>query len=123
MFFSLTLKGYDTGVISAVLVNLGTDLGHKLTSNEQELITSLTSGGALLGALIAGLPADRYGRKLGIYLGCLLFLIGSAIQASSFSVAQMAIGRFVVGLGVGSAAMIVVSPAFPRAQYSSVRIC
>lgn len=101
--------GYDTGVISAVLVSLGDDLGHKLSSSEQELITSLTSGGALIGALIAGLPADKYGRKLGIYIGCVLFLIGSIIQAAAFSLPQMAVGRFVVGLGVGSAAMIVVS--------------
>ncbi|RYP91142.1 hypothetical protein DL770_002738 [Monosporascus sp. CRB-9-2] len=77
------LFGYDTGVISAVLVNLGDDLGHKLSSKEQELITSITSGGALLGALIAGLPADKFG------------------------LAQMTVGRLVVGLGVGSAAMII----------------
>ncbi|CCF36464.1 myo-inositol transporter [Colletotrichum higginsianum] len=101
------LFGYDTGVISAVLVSLKDDLGHELDSHEQELITSITSGGALLGALIAGLPADRYGRKLGIYLGCLLFLIGTIIQAAAFSVAQMTVGRLVVGLGVGSAAMII----------------
>ncbi|KZL66736.1 myo-inositol transporter [Colletotrichum tofieldiae] len=101
------LFGYDTGVISAVLVSLKDDLGHELDSHEQELVTSITSGGALLGALIAGLPADRYGRKLGIYIGCLLFLIGTIIQAAAFSVAQMTVGRFIVGLGVGSAAMII----------------
>ncbi|GJN86907.1 myo-inositol transporter [Purpureocillium lilacinum] len=101
------LFGYDTGYISAVLVTIGADLGHKLSSKEQELITSLTSGGALIGALIAGLPADKYGRKLGIYIGCALFLAGSIIQAAAFNVAQMAVGRFIVGLGVGSAAMIV----------------
>lgn len=75
------------------------------------MVTSLTSGGALVGALIAGLPADKYGRKFGIYAGCALFLIGSVVQAAAFSVAQMAVGRFVVGLGVGSAAMIIVSSA------------
>ncbi|OHW96606.1 myo-inositol transporter [Colletotrichum incanum] len=101
------LFGYDTGVISAVLVSLKDDLGHELDSHEQELVTSITSGGALLGALVAGLPADRYGRKLGIYIGCLLFLIGTIIQAAAFSVAQMTVGRFIVGLGVGSAAMII----------------
>jgi SP family myo-inositol transporter-like MFS transporter 13 len=103
------LFGYDTGVISAVLVNLKSDLGHPLSSNEQELITSITSGGALLGALIAGLPADRYGRKLALYIGCVLFVLGSIIQASAFSIAQMTVGRLVIGMGVGSAAMIIVS--------------
>lgn len=96
-------------MISAVLVSLKSDLGHELDSHEQELITSITSGGALIGAVIAGLPADKYGRKLGIYIGCLLFFIGTVIQAAAFSVAQMTVGRFIVGLGVGSAAMIIVS--------------
>ncbi|KAJ5295235.1 Myo-inositol transporter [Penicillium antarcticum] len=102
-----TEKGYDTDVISAILVNLNEDLGHTLSSKETELITSITSGGALIGAILAGLTSDRYGRKLGIYLGCALFTAGAVLQAASFTVAQMTVGRLVVGLGVGSAAMII----------------
>ncbi|KAF5650789.1 ITR1-inositol permease [Fusarium tjaetaba] len=101
------LFGYDTGVISAVLVTIGDDLGHNLDSHEQELITSITSGGALIGALMAGLPADKYGRKLGIYIGCFLFLVGSVVQAAAFNIAAMTAGRLIVGFGVGSAAMII----------------
>lgn len=64
------LFGYDTGIISATLVYLGTDLNHRLmTSPEKEAITSLCSGGAFFGAIIAGLTADKYGRKAGIYVG------------------------------------------------------
>lgn len=49
------LFGYDTGAISSVLVLIGTDLGGKpLSSNDSELITSLTSGGAFIGAVVAG---------------------------------------------------------------------
>ena len=87
-------------------------MGHELDSHEQELVTSITSGGALIGALIAGLPADKYGRKLGIYIGCALFLIGSVIQAAAFNLAAMTAGRLIVGLGVGSAAMIIVRRPF-----------
>ncbi|KAJ6069493.1 hypothetical protein N7499_011380 [Penicillium canescens] len=101
------LFGYDTGVISAVLINLNKDLGHILSSKETNLITSITSGGALIGAILAGLTSDRYGRKLGIYLGCALFIVGAVLQAAAFIVAQMTVGRLVVGLGVGSAAMII----------------
>lgn len=99
--------GYDTGVISAVLVSLGTDLGKKLSSSEQELITSITSGGALIGAVLAGLTSDKYGRKLGIYVGCVLFVVGTVLQTAAYSIAQMTVGRLVVGFGVGNAAMII----------------
>ena len=89
------------------MVYLYEDLGHTLSSGEKELITSITSGGAFFGAIAAGLTADRFGRKIAIYLGCALFIIGAVLQAAAYSVAQMTVGRLVVGFGVGSAAMIV----------------
>ncbi|KAB8229633.1 general substrate transporter [Aspergillus alliaceus] len=101
------LFGYDTGYISSVLVTIGTSLGHTLSSSEQELVTSLTSGGALVGAVGAGLTADRFGRRWPIWGACILFVLGTVLQTCSYSVAQFAVGRFVVGLGVGSAAMVV----------------
>lgn len=65
-----SLFGYDTGIISAVLVYLNNDLNNRPASpNEKELITSLCSGGAFIGAIIAGLTADKYGRKGAIYAG------------------------------------------------------
>ncbi|KAK5110312.1 hypothetical protein LTR85_001293 [Meristemomyces frigidus] len=117
------LFGYDTGIISAVLVYIGTSLDHKtLTANDKELITSITSGAAFFGAIFAGMTADKYGRKIAIYVGCVLFILGAVLQASAFSLAQMTVGRLVVGFGVGSAAMIVpmyiaeVSPAKYRGR-------
>lgn len=123
------LQGYDTGYISSVLVTIGDDLGHTLSSSEQELITSITSGGALIGAIFAGLTADRYGRKISIYCGCVVFVIGAILQAAAFSIAQMTVGRFVVGLGVGSAAMIVplyiseIAPARHRGRMIAMETC
>ena len=71
------------------------------------MITSITSGGAFIGAIAAGLTADRFGRKGAIYMGCFLFIVGAVLQAAAYSIAQMTVGRLVVGFGVGSAAMIV----------------
>ena len=90
-----------------MLVTVGTSLGHELSSSEAELVTSLTSGGALVGAVFAGLIADRFGRKWPIWAACAVFVVGTVLQTASFSVSQFAVGRFLVGLGVGSAAMIV----------------
>lgn len=54
------LFGYDTGIISGVLVVLGNSLdGRPATSSEKEMITSLCSGGAFIGAIFAGNTADR----------------------------------------------------------------
>ncbi|KAL2819760.1 general substrate transporter [Aspergillus granulosus] len=102
------LFGYDTGIISAVLVYIKDALGGRhLTNSEKELITSLCSGGAFFGAIFAGNTADRFGRKPAIYLGCVLFVVGAILQAAAYTLAQMCVGRVIVGFGVGSAAMIV----------------
>ncbi|KAF4431185.1 Myo-inositol transporter 2 [Colletotrichum fructicola] len=121
------LFGYDTGVISGVLVVIRTDLGGKeLTHSEKELVTALTAAGALLGAIFAGLTADKLGRKPSIWFASVLFTLGAVIQSAAFSVAQMAVGRLVIGLGVGSASMIVplyiaeISPARFRGRMISV---
>jgi MFS transporter, SP family, solute carrier family 2 (myo-inositol transporter), member 13 len=82
-------------------------LGRELTSSEQELVTSITSGGALVGAVFAGLIADRFGRKWPIWAACVVFFLGTVLQTAAYSLAQFTVGRFIVGLGVGSAAMIV----------------
>jgi len=41
-----------------------------------------------------------------IWVACALFVIGTILQTAAFSVPQFAVGRFIVGLGVGSASMI-----------------
>ncbi|KAL4772560.1 general substrate transporter [Aspergillus nidulans var. acristatus] len=103
-----SLFGYDTGIISAVLVYLGSDLdGRPASENEKQLITSLCSGGSFVGAIIAGLTADKFGRKPAIYVGCVLFTVGAVLQGAAYSIAQMSVGRLIVGFGVGSASMVV----------------
>lgn len=86
---------------------IGSDLNNKpITDSDKELITALCAAGALIGAIIAGVTADMYGRKPAIWFASVLFTIGAVIQASSFTIAQMSVGRVAVGLGVGSASMV-----------------
>ncbi|CAI7616023.1 unnamed protein product [Penicillium bialowiezense] len=81
--------------------------GHQRTARRRSLPPCVRVVRAFFGAIFAGLTADKFGRKTPIYIGCFLFTVGAALQASAYSIPQMAVGRFVVGLGVGSAAMIV----------------
>ena len=101
------LFGYDTGVISGVLVTIGSALDNKpLSSSDKELITALCAAGALLGAIIAGITADKHGRRPAIWFASILFTIGAIVQASSYTIIQMCVGRVLIGLGVGSASTV-----------------
>ncbi|KAH8152618.1 uncharacterized protein LAJ45_03459 [Morchella importuna] len=102
------LFGYDTGVISGALVVIGSDLGPAELSNQQkEFITAATSLGALLAGIVAGALADQIGRKWVVAIADVVFIIGAIMQALSGSVWLMVAGRFVIGIGVGLASLIV----------------
>lgn len=57
------LFGYDTAIVGSALPMVGSDLGHVLNHQEQEIITAGTTIGAIFGALILGGLADKLGRK------------------------------------------------------------
>ncbi|QID83802.1 myo-inositol transporter itr1 [Saccharomyces pastorianus] len=105
------LFGYDTGYISSALISIGTDLDNKvLTYGEKEIITAATSLGALITSIFAGTAADIYGRKRCLMGSNLMFVIGAVVQVSAHTFWQMAIGRLVMGFGVGIGSLI--SPLF-----------
>ena len=98
--------GYDTGVIAGA--NLYIDQSFQNVTNlDKELIVSMTLAGAAIGSLFGGPVSDTFGRKGTILLADALFTIGSLIMAFSPFIAILVFGRFVVGLGVGTAAMVV----------------
>lgn len=105
------LFGYDTGAINSVLVQVGTDIGGRaLTNGEKEFITSALAVGGIVGALIAGYLADKIGRKRTLVFCDFLFVIGAVVQAAIHDKWPFAVGRFIMGVGVGSASMI--APVF-----------
>lgn len=50
-----------------------------------------------------GLLADGYGRRICIFVGCVLVLVGTAIQGSAHGLDQFVGGRFVLGFGASIA--------------------
>jgi len=57
--------------------------------------------GAVLGAILLGYLADRFGRRRLYSLTLCVYLLGAVASASSWSFAGFAIGRFVTGVGIG----------------------
>ncbi|KAI3338407.1 putative MFS myo-inositol transporter [Ustulina deusta] len=101
------LFGYDTGVISATLVSIGTSLsGRELTSLDKSIITSSTSLFALAASPASSVLADRVGRKPVILVADVLFISGALVQALASSVPYMVLGRSIVGLAVGAASFV-----------------
>ncbi|OCF32106.1 monosaccharide transporter [Kwoniella heveanensis BCC8398] len=103
------LFGFDQGILSIVLtmpqfLSQFPDIDGTVTSGaafNKGVMTGLLELGAFLGALQAGYLADRYSRKKAIGIGAIWFIVGSVIQASSFSYAQLVAGRFIGGVGIG----------------------
>lgn len=98
--------GYDTGYISGALVVIGKDLGGHLSSGDKELITSATSLGAFITALIGGGIADTFGRKWVISFANVMFIVGGGMQTGAHTKWTMIVGRFIMGWGVGLASLV-----------------
>lgn len=102
------LFGYDTGVISSTLVSIGpADLSHPLSTLDKSLITSSTSLFALIASPLAGMLADRCGRKYVVLVSDVLFVVGALWQAWTVNVTGLVMGRSIIGLAVGGASLVV----------------
>ena len=100
------LFGYDTGVISGALLFIKEDLG-PLSDFVQGLIVSFLLVGAVVGALSGGPLTDRFGRRWTAMLAAIIFAVGALIVALTPTVVILIFGRFVLGLGVGLASLVV----------------
>jgi SP family sugar:H+ symporter-like MFS transporter len=114
--FGGILFGYDSGYINGALnidqfkhdygtpghaVEVAAPGGYLYSDAQKSLIVSILSAGTFIGALTAGYFADRLGRRLTIQIGCIIYTIGVILQMAVASVAFLAAGRGVAGVGVG----------------------
>jgi MFS family permease len=68
---------------------------------EQSLIVSILSAGTFFGALFAGALADWIGRRSTMLAGCAVFMVGVGLQVGAFTIALLAAGRLLTGIGMG----------------------
>ena len=106
------LFGYDQGVIAGALDGIQKSFGASTTMIQ--IITSWVTLGALVGALVAGVLADKLGRRVTILLAAILFTIGALLEALSPGTVVLVAGRLIVGFGVGVAS--VAAPLYAAEQ-------
>ena len=80
--------------------------------NDNQLIIFTLFLGLALGQMLYGPFSDSFGRKKAIYLGIIIFILGSMISLLSMNFTSMLIGR--VGQGFGIASCRVVTLAMIR---------
>lgn len=78
---------------------IGKDLGVR-NANDAQLVISFIFIGMSVGPLFFGPLSDSIGRKKAIYLGLILFVIGSVVGWIANSFEQMLVGRVIQGIGV-----------------------
>jgi MFS family permease len=72
----------------------------KLSSAQRASITSLVFVGQLVGSLLWGQLADRYGRKFAYVVACCFIAIGGFLSGVSPSFEWLLVFRAAVGFGV-----------------------
>jgi len=100
MIATILIEAWDLYAIAFVLIFIKTDLNP--TAAETGLAMAAVQGGALIGAFLGGMIADRFGRKK-VFIGTMvLFIILAVAQAFVQNIWELVIIRFLLGIPLGS---------------------
>ena len=114
------LFGFDTAVISGVEKSIQTLWS--LDSFWHGFTVAAALMGTVIGALIAGRPAEKYGRKKVLQAIGLLYLVTSLVTALTPAWSLFVVFRFLGGIGVGASSVVgpmyiaEISPAHARGK-------
>jgi len=106
------LNGFGYAVDSQILLVqsiIATSAANEFAPSFPYGMTIAVYVGMLVGALFWGLSADIIGRKWSIFVWCLVFHVGNIVQMASprHHWYEVMMGRWVVGLAVGSLSLMV----------------
>ena len=99
------LFGYDGGIIGAAILFIRQDV--PLTSWQQGAVVGAMVFGAMVGALGSGPATDRVGRQQMLLAAGVVFAVGALGSGVASTVAMLVLFRFIVGLAIGIASVIV----------------
>jgi Na+/melibiose symporter-like transporter len=71
------------------------------TTGAQGGITAAMTAGSWAGALVSGYLSDILGRRKAIMIGCVIWVIGSAVICASQNIPMLVVGRIINGFCVG----------------------
>ncbi|KAL8872782.1 MAG: hypothetical protein Q9174_001646 [Haloplaca sp. 1 TL-2023] len=96
------LFGYDQGVLGAVIgLPSFREEFNDPDRNMEGIIAAIYDIGCFIGAIIAFMTADRFGRKGSIKWGSWIMVVGTILQTSAVERVQMILSRTLTGIGNG----------------------
>lgn len=101
------LFGYDQGIMSGIITEpiFLAQFPQMEPSNKsgaiQALVVAIYEIGCLLGSGLIIFVGDKLGRRKSVLIGTLIMLIGTALQATAFTLGHLIVGRIVTGFGNG----------------------
>jgi benzoate transport len=110
------MDGFDVLVIAFTAPSISAEWG--LSSTSVGVLLSSGLLGMVIGSLVLGPMADRYGRRILILTSLVVITVGMLLSALSQDLNQLAAMRFITGLGIGG-----ILPGLNTivAEYSSLR--
>jgi len=108
MALLISLVALSIDAMLPALPAIGADLNVHWENGTQLVIAAMFVGFAM-GQLIFGPLSDCFGRKVPIYAGLSLFILGSILSMSAWSFPAMLAGRFLQGFGAAAPRSITVA--------------
>jgi DHA1 family bicyclomycin/chloramphenicol resistance-like MFS transporter len=102
------LPALSVDIMLPALGTIGHDLGLS-NDNDRQLVISFYLIGSALGQLLWGPVADRTGRKLPLYLGLAVYMLGAVASALATGASLMFVSRIVQGIGAAAPRIIAVA--------------
>jgi SP family arabinose:H+ symporter-like MFS transporter len=98
------LFGFDTAVISGTTHALSET--YHLSPGSLGLTVASALWGTILGAMLAGIPGDRYGRRDSLRVMAVFYLVSALGCAFAWNWYSLVFFRFVGGLGIGGSSVL-----------------
>ncbi|CCH58140.1 hypothetical protein TBLA_0A03400 [Henningerozyma blattae CBS 6284] len=130
------INGWDIGTIGGFinhtdfLIRFGTrraDGTYYLSKVRTGLIVSIFNVGCAIGCVALGRLGDMYGRRMGLIIASIIFIVGNVIEIASVEAwYQYFIGRIVAGVGMGVIAVLspmLISEVSPKAMRGAMVSC